>query len=88
MKKLTVLLLVLIVGLAGIGLWRGWFSVSSQRRPDAGKVDVNLSVDTDKVKEDAATVKEKAAELTDKVTEEARELGGKAKESVKEDPDR
>ena len=50
---------MLIVVVIGLGFYRGWFAVSGGHQPESNKVDVKLSVDTDKVKADAQTVKEK-----------------------------
>lgn len=69
MKRICSLLIVLTVIVVSIGFYRGWFSVSGSREAVSHKVDVNLSVDTVKVKADAETVKDKAAELTGKTTE-------------------
>jgi hypothetical protein len=84
MRRITAVVLVVVIIVATVGLWRGWFDVSSHRAPSEGKVDVNLTVDTAQMKEDAATVKEKTAELTEKVVEEARELGGVSDDPVEE----
>jgi hypothetical protein len=64
MKMLgAVLLLIVVVG--GFGFFRGWFSVSSEPAgPTTRNVDVNLSVDRDKIDADADAVKEKVEELT------------------------
>ena len=53
----------------GVGFYRGWFALSKSD-DDAGKnkVNVNLTVDGDKMQEDAEAVKKKAAELTENVT--------------------
>ena len=69
-RSVITVLLVLLVGVVALGFYRGWFALSS-RSPEAGsnKVNVNLTVDRDKMQEDAETVKKKAAELTGKVTE-------------------
>jgi hypothetical protein len=68
-RFLITAVLVLLVGLVGVGFYRGWFTVSS-RSPEAGsnKVNVNLTMDRDKMQEDAQTVKNQATELTGKVT--------------------
>lgn len=64
MKKLgRILVAIAIIGI-GIGFYRGWFVLSSSRTPSSNKVDVNLTVDPDQVKADAAAVKDKAEELT------------------------
>jgi len=69
MKRLLAVLIVLVLLVIGVGFYRGWFTVSKSD-PDAGdnKVNVNLTVDGDKMQEDAEAVKKKAAELTEKVT--------------------
>ena len=69
MKRFCSLLIVLAIGVAGIGYYRGWFTVSGSREAVSHKVDVNLTVDPDKVKADAQTVKDKASELTGEVKE-------------------
>jgi hypothetical protein len=56
----------------GFGFYRGWFTLSSPSRDtDTNKVNVNLQVDRDKMKEDAETVKKKTTELTGQATEKA-----------------
>ena len=69
MKRFCSLLIVLVIGVAGIGYYRGWFTVSGSREAVSHKVDVNLTVDPDKVKADAQTVKDKASQLTGEVKE-------------------
>ena len=69
MKKICSLLTLLTVIVVSVGFYRGWFAVSGSREAVSHKVDVNLTVDPDKVKADAETVKDKAAELTGKTTE-------------------
>jgi hypothetical protein len=69
------LLLILTLSVIGIGFYRGWFTVASRSLETPTKqVGVSLTVDQDKVSEDARRVKAEAAELTGKVTEEAKEL--------------
>jgi hypothetical protein len=69
MKRLIAVLLVLAILFVGVGFYRGWFTVSKSD-PDAGenKVNVNLTVDGDKMQEDADAVKKQAADLTENVT--------------------
>jgi hypothetical protein len=73
--RFVTILFVLIVCLVGIGFYRGWFALS-RSGPDtgSGKVNINLTVDPDKAKQDAEQVK-------DKVTG----LGDRAKDTVKSD---
>ena len=69
MKRSRSMLIVIVIIGVGLGFYRGWFTVSGSRETVSHKVDVNLTVDTDKVKEDAQTVKDKASELTGEVKE-------------------
>jgi cell division protein FtsX len=86
MKKVFAFLAVLVVCVVGFGFYSSWWTLSSTR-PDAdsNKVDINLSVNPDKVKEDAAMVKDKAAELTGQDENEANELDDPATANVKSD---
>ena len=67
-------LFVLLLCVVGIGLYRGWFVLTSHSRDESNKVDVNLTVDPDKAKEDAEKLKDKTTEL-----------GDRARDSVKQD---
>ena len=69
-RTVITVLLVLLVGVVALGFYRGWFALSS-RNSEAGsnKVNVNLTLDRDKMQEDAEAVKSRAAELTGKATE-------------------
>ena len=69
MKKV---LFVLLLCLVGIGFYRGWFAVTSHSRDESNKVDVNLTVDPDKAKEDAEKVKDKTKELGDRARDSAK----------------
>ena len=86
MNRLFGFLIVLAICVTAIGFYRGWFTVSSHS-PDAAsqKVEINLSVDPDKMKADAETVKEKAEELTGQAKKEASELGQQVSDKVKSD---
>ena len=67
MKKMTLLkvAVVLILCFVGLGFYRGWFVLSSQHsQPGDNKIDVNLTVDPDKAKEDAESVETKARGLS------------------------
>ena len=56
---------------------------SHSRETPTNQVGVSLTVDKDKVKEDATKVKEKTTELAGKATDEAKELGDRARNKVK-----
>ena len=64
MKKTCLFLTLLTVIVVSVGFYRGWFAVSGNREAVSHKVDVSLTVDPDKVKEDAEAVKDKAKDLT------------------------
>jgi len=64
--RIIKVLLVLALGVAVLGFYRGWFSISSRGRDaESNKVNVNLTVDPDKMRDDAEKVTEKTTELTD-----------------------
>lgn len=72
MKKMTLLkgLILLVLCVVGVGFYRGWFVLSSHQDTVVGsKVDVNLAVHPEKMKEDAKSVGESARELTDNVAD-------------------
>ena len=75
MKRLRSFLIVLVIIGVGLGFYRGWFVVSGGREAVTHKVDVNLTVDTDKVKADTEALKDKATDL-----------GHQAKDGVKSKP--
>jgi hypothetical protein len=72
-RALIQLFVVLILIIAVVGFLRDWFEVSSSRETESNKVHIDLAVDPDKVKEDAAKVSEKTDELTDKVKEKVQD---------------
>jgi hypothetical protein len=67
-------LIVLGIVVLAAGFIRGWFALSGPHRaPQSNKVDVNLTIDPEQMKEDAAEAKEKAEELGHKVKDEFRD---------------
>ena len=73
MKTIFKLLIVLVICLVGIGIWRGWFSfLSSSGETEKDKVNVGVSVDKGKIREDVQKAKAK-------VGEEVKEVGDKVK---------
>ena len=63
--KFLVLLAVVIVC---VGFYRGWFVLSGSNNDLSNKADINLTVDKDKLREDAETLRRKSSELTNKNT--------------------
>jgi len=72
MRAILIFVVVLLVGIAGLGFYRGWFQVSSDRDDAENKVNTTFTVDEDKIRED----KEKVQELG----QEANETTGDAVE--------
>lgn len=84
MKKVLLLLSVVVVLVVGVGFYRGWFALSSQSRDtESNKVDMNLTLDRGKVKDDVEEVKDKTTELVHKTTAKAKDLGDRARDKVK-----
>jgi hypothetical protein len=63
MKRFGAVLFVLAILTVGVGLYRGWFAVS-RSGPGLGsnKVNVNLTVDPDRMKADTKMVKDRTFE--------------------------
>lgn len=77
MKALLVVVVLLLVGIAGLGLYRGWFHLSTNstdQQPSA-----TVTVDKDKFHADEEMVKDKVQELG----QEAKEKTGEPTEKVK-----
>ena len=73
MRKMTLfkVLVVLVLCVVGVGFYRGWFVLASHGGGNqSNKVEVHLTVDPDKAKDDAKAVEEKARELTGSAAEE------------------
>jgi hypothetical protein len=74
---------VLLVCLGAVGFYRGWFAISTREETQTHKVDINLQVDTGKIKQDTKKVaektKEEATQLSAKVKEEAKRLREQSK---------
>jgi hypothetical protein len=75
-KTLSVVLIVMVLLVVGLGFYRGWFALS-RSAPDAGsnKVNINLATEPDKMKQDAKLVTDKATELTGGVTDDVQADG-------------
>jgi hypothetical protein len=67
MKRLLLVLVVLVAVVAGIGWYRGWFTVA------AGTDEVNMKMDRDKIKEDEEKAKAKLEGLKGQVQDKVEE---------------
>ena len=86
MNKLFGAFVLIIILVAAVGFNRGWFSMSTEnQQPEGHKIDVNISLDGDKVKAEADTVKEKAVELAEDVKVKAAETKEKAEDILQPD---
>jgi hypothetical protein len=63
MGKWLVVLLLLVVGVVALGYYMDWFHFSTGGGKDSGKIDVNVTIDEEKIKADAEKAKEKAKDL-------------------------
>jgi hypothetical protein len=66
MRKLLTVVLVLVAVTVGLGFYLHWFHLATGGSPDVGKVTVELTIDTDKIKADAEQAKAKAQSLGSK----------------------
>ena len=86
MRRLLVVLFLIAACVVGFGFYRGWFAMSSPKSPAGNnEVNINLSTDKDKIKQDVQTVKDKASELTGDPTDDPTEPDDGAKHNVKSD---
>jgi hypothetical protein len=69
MKRLLIVVVLLVAGLAVLGFTRGWFTVASATVEDQSKVTV--TVDKAKMQQDKQTGAAKAHELTQQAKDEA-----------------
>jgi hypothetical protein len=63
-NRVLAVLAVLVIGVVVLGFYLGWFSVSTSS--DSKAVDVNLTVDKEKLREDEQKAKKKLDELKEK----------------------
>lgn len=69
---------VLVLCLGGIGLYRGWFSFNNAGHdPQSDRVNINLSVDENKMQADLKTAEERLAQ---KVAQQVHQIDQKAKQ--------
>jgi hypothetical protein len=77
------LIIVTAIAILGIGVYRQWFTVTTHDRRDDQKVDIKLTIDTAKIKEDtkmaAEKTEEEASKLSAKIKEEASKLHDRSK---------
>jgi hypothetical protein len=70
---MNLLRIIVVLGICviALGFYRGWFTLSTHGPyEESNVVDVNLSVDPDKMKEDVEQVKESTKELGSQITDD------------------
>jgi hypothetical protein len=76
--SLAVAAMIVLCCLLGTGFYRGWFALSTRQETITHKVDINLTVDPERIKQDtkkaAVLTEEKAADLSKKLKKEASAL--------------
>jgi uncharacterized lipoprotein YehR (DUF1307 family) len=80
MKRILVLLLVLVVGVAALGYYRGWFEFSTEHTGQ--KSNVTFTIDEDKIRKDSEKAKEKVKEAEEAVKEKIGAGTEKAKDKA------
>jgi uncharacterized protein YlxW (UPF0749 family) len=69
MKRFLIGLMIVVVCVAGVGLYRGWFQVTSEAAAD--QRNVTLSADATKIKADEKRVAEKVKSLGNQVKDKS-----------------
>jgi hypothetical protein len=90
MQKPLATVVVLVLLIAGLGYWRGWFELGS--KTEEGNVQANLKVDVSKFKQDKESFKklltEKSRVMKEKLAdlkEKTKSLAGDAKAKVEKE---
>jgi preprotein translocase subunit SecF len=78
-KALLVVVVLLLVGIAGLGFYQGWFHLSTNSTDQ--KSSTTITVDKDKIQKDEQTVKDKVQGIG----QEAKEKTGEQPDNVKEE---
>ncbi len=78
MRTLLVVAVLLLVGVAGLGFYLGWFHLSTNGTDE--KPSATITMDRDKIHADEETTKEKVQGFGHTVKEETGNLTGKAKQ--------
>ena len=78
MRKLTFTIILLLVGIAGVGYYRGWFAFSTNGADQTSSA--TITMDKAKFQEDERKAKEKVRDAGQEAKEKIDDLTGKAKE--------
>ncbi|MFL5245831.1 MAG: hypothetical protein ACJ8FY_27470 [Gemmataceae bacterium] len=84
MTRLLGILVLLVVGVVALGLYQGWFTVTSDNADD--KTNINIKVDKKKMQEDEKKAEQKAQELGHKAKDKIDAAGQKIEEKTAHPP--
>ena len=69
MRGLLIVVVLLIVGIVGLGFYRGWFLVSSNRDSEDQRVNTTFTVDEERIEEDKEKLQGVVDQARDKPVE-------------------
>jgi hypothetical protein len=69
MRAILVVIVLFLVGIAGVGFYRGWFQFSSETDSANHKVNATFTVDEDKIREDKERMQEFGHQAKEKTGE-------------------
>jgi hypothetical protein len=78
MRKLMFVIVLLVVGIAGLGYYRGWFALSTNNTDQMPSA--TITVNKEKFNEDRQRTRDEVQGVGQKAKKEVGELTGKAKE--------
>jgi hypothetical protein len=74
MRGLLIVVVLLIVGIVGLGFYRGWFQISSDRDRTDQKVNTTFTIDEEKIQEDKEKLQGFADQTKDEPAETSEEI--------------
>jgi predicted negative regulator of RcsB-dependent stress response len=78
MKALVFVVVLFLVGIVGLGFYRGWFGLSTHNTDH--QANATITVDKDKIQEDEHKAKEEVQSLRQEAKEKIGDRGGTVKE--------
>jgi hypothetical protein len=80
MRRLLIVLVLVVAGVAGLGFYQGWWRLSTGETDGNAKIPV--SVDREKIEQDKEKAKEKVQEVEQKVKEKVNAANDGSKEGA------
>lgn len=69
MRRLLVVLFIVAALFVGLGFYLDWFQLSTKTSNGSGETKINLTIDREKMKDDAKEAKDKLHDLGSKASE-------------------